>query len=363
MNVKDMLFKPQCDESEWHPNFRNIYKEKFPHSRKVIMDWADGFKDRDNKFVKEFQTTFNSSFWELYLFAVFKKLGLEIELFYDRPDFIIGGVNGFIVEAVIANNAINNTPEWDKENLNKLIQDWSLDKIVDNATLRLANSFVSKSNKYLKSYKELEHVKGKPFVIAIAPFDSPFTNQQRMQAIHRVLYGFDRFVTIDWDENTRNILEAIYMESTNKSNGSKIPLGYFTRPDYSHISAVIFSNTATFSKVRILSDDPRVTLVGYSRYNDYGTQPIEGVKFKNDFKEDLLDGLIIFHNPYAKIPLIHNKLYNLKIAHSTFDTDLGVIKSFIPHGFLFQRFTYTFQEDDTIPSKEAVLSVKYILEK
>lgn len=28
-----------------------------------------GFEDRDGKFVKEFQTTFNSSFWELYLFA------------------------------------------------------------------------------------------------------------------------------------------------------------------------------------------------------------------------------------------------------------------------------------------------------
>jgi len=353
-----MLFKPQCDEAEWHPNFKKIYEEKLPFARKVIMDWADGFVDRDNKFVKEFQTTFNSSFWELYLFAVFKRLGLEINMFYDRPDFLIEGESGFTVEAVIANNATNNTPEWDKENLEKVIQDWPLDKIIDNATLRLANSFVSKSKKYLKSYKDLEHVSGKPFVIAMAPFDSPLTNQQRMQAIHRVLYGLDRYITIDWDEENRDILDEIYMESIDKTNGSQVPLGYFTRPEYSHVSALIFSNTATFSKVRLLSDDPRLTLVGYSKYNDYGTQPIEDVKFKGEYKEDLLDGLIIFHNPYADTPLNNKELHNSIIAHSTFEPGLGEIMSYTPHEFLFQRFIYTFMEEDKLPPLEVVLGVK-----
>lgn len=48
--------------------------------REVLSGWASGFRDRDGKFVKEFQTTYNSSFWELYLFAAFKDLGCTADL-------------------------------------------------------------------------------------------------------------------------------------------------------------------------------------------------------------------------------------------------------------------------------------------
>jgi hypothetical protein len=44
----------------------------------VLTDWARGFIDRDGKFVKEFQTTFNSCFWELYVYAVLKRYRLLI---------------------------------------------------------------------------------------------------------------------------------------------------------------------------------------------------------------------------------------------------------------------------------------------
>jgi hypothetical protein len=47
--------------------------------RRVISEWSEGFQDRDGKFCIEFQTTFNSSFWELYLHACFRELGFGIE--------------------------------------------------------------------------------------------------------------------------------------------------------------------------------------------------------------------------------------------------------------------------------------------
>jgi hypothetical protein len=73
----DNLFWPRVSPKEWHPNFEGLWKERNPWNECVIADWAMGFQDRDNKFVKEFQTTFNSSFWELYLFACLKQVSTQ----------------------------------------------------------------------------------------------------------------------------------------------------------------------------------------------------------------------------------------------------------------------------------------------
>ena len=45
----------------------------------MLNDWARGFRDRDGKFVQEFQRTFDSCFWELYVFAVLKQYRLEVD--------------------------------------------------------------------------------------------------------------------------------------------------------------------------------------------------------------------------------------------------------------------------------------------
>ena len=100
------LFKDLIPKEKQHPNFRVIASsEIFEHERTVLRDWAEGFTDRDNKFVKEFQTTFNSSFWELYVFACFKKLAFACDFSYDSPDFVLSSPSGALVaEAVIASH-------------------------------------------------------------------------------------------------------------------------------------------------------------------------------------------------------------------------------------------------------------------
>jgi hypothetical protein len=59
------LFTPIVSEAEQHPNFRTISKQNNQFNFDVVNEWADDFQDRDGKFVKEFQATFDSSFWEL----------------------------------------------------------------------------------------------------------------------------------------------------------------------------------------------------------------------------------------------------------------------------------------------------------
>src|SRR5208283_4661801 len=77
------LFTPVVPLSRQHPNFQAIVARAGEPEREVIRAWSDGFSDRDGKFVQEFQTTFNSSFWELYLNAALRSLGFAID--FTRP--------------------------------------------------------------------------------------------------------------------------------------------------------------------------------------------------------------------------------------------------------------------------------------
>jgi AAA+ superfamily predicted ATPase len=72
------LFTPVVGEEAQHPYFQSILKQANGFNCEVLNEWARGFKDWDGKFVKEFQTTFDSSFWELYLFAVMKQFHLDV---------------------------------------------------------------------------------------------------------------------------------------------------------------------------------------------------------------------------------------------------------------------------------------------
>ena len=58
------------------------------------------------------------------------------------------------------------------------------------AMVRLLNSISEKTKKYRRSYQNLSHVTGKPFVLALTPFDQPFFYLQVQRAIEAVLYGY-----------------------------------------------------------------------------------------------------------------------------------------------------------------------------
>ncbi|WP_122951461.1 hypothetical protein [Bathymodiolus thermophilus thioautotrophic gill symbiont] len=83
------LFTPIVEEDKLHNNFKNIILEPEAYARDVINEWADGFIDRDGKFIKEFQTTFNSSFWEIYLYASLKQFNYSIDFTFQAPDFVV----------------------------------------------------------------------------------------------------------------------------------------------------------------------------------------------------------------------------------------------------------------------------------
>jgi hypothetical protein len=338
------LFSPQVEEFRFHRNFRSLLHRAYEHARLVLTGWAKDFVDRDGKFVLEFQTTFNSSFWELYVFACLKDLGLKVDFSFPAPDFIAhDGKHRFCVEATTSNSAEGSPAEWEvpiEEFWGELHSVKRL-PLIDQASIRLANTIVSKHRKYRNSYDNLRHVKGLPFVLAIAPFDQPFFFVQNDQAIQRVLFGYDGSVYERAEPEARPVGRHKFIKSIQKPNGADIELGYFTNQGMKEISAVVFSNTATVGKLQALNDDPnphvlfRVFRV-FKQNPDYYRLRQEVFK-KNEYQETLLDGLHVFYNPFAAYPLDPAIFNKPRVMHHSVNLEKLTIRNEIADGSLMQR--------------------------
>ena len=57
------------DDTKQHPKVRLLKNNlQLKSEKEMLIDWTEGLVDRDNKFVREFQETFHSSFWEIFLY-------------------------------------------------------------------------------------------------------------------------------------------------------------------------------------------------------------------------------------------------------------------------------------------------------
>ncbi len=321
------LFRPILPENKWHQHFRTILTPPFESSRKVMQQWAEGFPDRDGKFVQEFQHTFNSSFWELYLYAVFRNYDFSFDWRYPSPDFLIEHNNKTVcIEAVTANAADGKPNEWDMKEPISYIQKLNLNKINREAMIRLANAIYSKHKKYKKSYSLLPHVKSQPFVLAVAPFEQPFFNHQYNRPIMAVLY--DQY--IDEAEYTAN--PAAYPNGprskqlglVTKDNGADIQLGLFNDDHMREISAVIFSCTATMGKVHALAPEDEFFKTFSTQWgSEPDGRPIIRSGRSSEIGEVLTDGIQVYHNPYALHPLDLNLFRCKGVVQIFFDETKG----------------------------------------
>ena len=135
------LFTPIVPKDAWHPNFAAEVRHPNVWNRAVLNEWATGFVDRDGKFVREFQTTFNSCFWELYLHAVLRARRCSVDFGFESPDFVVTGLVPFSVEATIASHAKGTAPEHRRAGV-PLPDD--LNELNRQAIIRLSNALQGK---------------------------------------------------------------------------------------------------------------------------------------------------------------------------------------------------------------------------
>lgn len=332
------LFEQIIDEDKLHHNF--IYLKKNKYLRRVVNEWAKGFKDRDGKFVKEFQTTFNSSFWELYLNAFLQQKFLNIDFSHEAPDFIIINEEKetkYTIEATIANNAVDRPAEWEQEEkmefMKKKLTENEIKKIRLEATVRICNSITNKFNKYKSRYEKLEYVRNKPFILALASFDSFSFYKYGMDPILRALYGIDENY-YDGDDVVEKTVKSVV-----KSNNTAIEVGIFTNDKYKEISAILYSNTATYGKLEALSATTNKKNLFFStmKYNQFGELPNTSIVEGKNYEESLSDGLYLFLNPYASYHLSEDEVRELSDSKTSiyYEKDKYIVED----GFLFSRET------------------------
>lgn len=331
------LFTPQVTADKQHPIFQRILAPQYAPERAVLQSWANGFEDRDGKFVQEFQMTFESSMWELYLNAALAEFGARSNMNFNAPDFVVDSPTSFCVEATIAAPAQNGAPafNYDPHSIPDEFTQFNIE-----STIRICNSFDSKIKRYRKYYSTLPQAKDQPFVIAIASFDRPFAHFAAGRSIIAALYGIyhDEAATPIGADN----VVSYNVDAAPKSETTAVPLGLFCDDKFSEVSAVIYSSLATWGKIRALAKSPdAMTIYTTFHPNEGSIKPRIRTTLKKDYHEHLLDGLYVLHNPFAKHPIPNSTLSHRRIAEFRVAADGELIESH-PDDFLLLRILNTF---------------------
>jgi hypothetical protein len=303
---------PGLSEDKLHQKFKLLRDEYYYRgARNIIEQWTQDFNDKDNKIALEFQTTFHSSFWEFYLHAVFKRVGLQLKEKHKRPDFIIQGEFEFYVEAVVSEIKKDGVPETERtiddilSMLEPIETDEEFSLIIDEAIVRHSNSIYSKlkkftgyensKGKWIDGYKVLEWInESNPYIIALSSYDQIQYGREYIYSMFALLYGFY------YSPETKAYSKKDTLIKPNTESSIKIDI--FETEEMKDVSAVIFTSLMTVGKLSSLSkstghDLAHVLNVRYS---------IEPPHYRihevtSDHPEDLLDGLYVFHNPNAKV--------------------------------------------------------------
>ncbi|WP_426370444.1 hypothetical protein [Pseudocolwellia sp. HL-MZ7] len=377
------LFTPLVKESRLHPLFKRIIREEsYKPTMAVINEWSTGLlgrKQEANKFIKEFQTTFNSSLWELYLNKSFVELGFEIDYSHESPDFNLKHPSGkyINVEAVTANNQSNESEEY--YTLKSFNESVAIENqyFLDQSTIKLIGKIKDKKDLFIGTknkkypYSSSEWVKGNPFVIAVAPFDNHLSFTQNNMAINRVLYGINPPTGKSPSEMVSEKITHII-----NHNGKRIDLGIFTNDSYKEISAVIFSTTGMFGKAVVQSgisnfiratkyrQMERSVFIETEGVKNLGTShtqlgkgndlfsmrfPVGDLVCGSDMHlydsshhiESHLDGLHVYYNPFAEIPLDKELFSAYELTQNNYDIESGEMVCMHNDGSLVSRQTYT----------------------
>jgi hypothetical protein len=316
------LFTPVLPPDRLHPNFAHTLASESASVREVLQDWAHGFPDRDRKFVQEFQASYNSCFWELYLFAVLKNLNIALDFAHAAPDFVAADLP-LAIEAVIASNACDDVPEWEKT-VDGVAHD-DLESAYLRSIARLSNAFKGKLEAYQR-YSALPHMAGRSFVIAIANYGTQDFHLLGDVAMQRLFYDV-------WEEG-----------DIRKANGASLSLGLFESEAHLEVAAVLYSSLATFGKARALSKDDGANIVFHAARIRDNSELIRIRARKSDYVESLTDGLRLFVNPYANFPLDPRIFNDPGIRCFVPDQEGNLLVSCHPDGDLCMRMVHRLTE-------------------
>jgi len=279
------LFDPVLPDGRLDPMFLSLSRSaEHAATRRYISAAFARMGDPNGTFISNFQgPSFHARLFEIACFAYLEGAGLFVSRPFTAPDFMATIENVEIaIEVVTANPADGADRDIGAMNLENL----PFERIVEKSAVefpRRMNAALKK--KARRAYHEEAHVAGRPIVIMAQPAFEPGANLYIDDALIPCLYG-------DAEER----------------------VGFFGREDARPISAVAYCNGFTVSKFwRLSSPDSFRTRVEAIRegvcLSGLSDEPCRPKHFRYEVgrpetpAEDWAEGLTLFLNPNATIPL------------------------------------------------------------
>ena len=324
------IFKPVVPGEKPNENFRMLADGKgFSPAREIMSEIAYCFEDSDGNYIQQFQTTgFDARLWELFLYAFLHENKFFIDRRFPAPDYLCEkyGQTIFLEAATVnptqGDKYIQASPETEADR----------ERLADYAAIKFGSVLFSKLTRP-KRYWDLDHVRGKPLIFAIADFHQPHSMLWTHPFLWQYLYGLRSVKDTKVGEVTyRGITEHIF-------DGKQIPSGFFFQPECENVSAVFFSNSGTISKFNSMGKlagfgDSGVKLTRIGKcydHNGNGLEPKEFVTRVNagECFETWSEGVSMFHSPNARYP-VDAGLFPTAGHHYLPD---GKIDSYLPEFF------------------------------
>jgi hypothetical protein len=317
----------------------------------VIEELMHWYQDVDGNFLEQFQTTgFDARLWEIYLYAALIEAGYAFDRSFQAPDFFCVGLRGkFFIEATTVNPTnppLNYADITEEEYYHEYVP------------IKFGSALYSKLQ---KRYWEKEHVKGLPLAIAIQDFHAFQSMSWSFYALSDYLFGVRNKQRLKEDGTLEDYSEEI---KEFKLGNKVVPASFFSQPDAENISAVIANPSGTigkFNRMGLLagfgSKSMSIQRFGYCfrDSSDYVQVFFDSVGSPT-YSETWMEGLCVYHNPFAKHPLPFN--YLPEAAH--FFLKNNSIISYIPEFFPLGSVSFVLESKEYLSDSMNDIERKYI---
>lgn len=292
------FFTPVVDAKRQHPIFKVLISNRgYSRAHELIREMMHYFEDVDGNFVQQFQSDgFDARLWELYLYALLNELDYGFDRQYAVPDFHCQGLLGdFFIEATTVN------PPGSALNVGSNREAYFEHYV----PLKYSSVLSAKLN---KRDWEKQHAVGRPYMIAVQDFHAPYAMAWSNSALVEYLYAIRQTECVNADGKHEIISEKV----TEYKLGDKppIPAGFFLLPDSENISAVLANPNGTlpkFNRMGFLAGfgdrSIRMLRSGYCYRGSLTPQQFNAEVHSPDYTETWCEGLSVYHNPLARVPL------------------------------------------------------------
>lgn len=312
-------------------------------ARVAMEELAHWFEDPDGIFIRGLQgNEFNSRLFELYLQAAFYELDFTIDHSHPQPDYLLskGGMIVAVEAATVAEL------EGEEEAFGQPIEEESLSALQEHVEKVMPFKFQRTLAKKVRHrpeplglrYWELPHTKGHPFVIAIHDYSKGMSMATSQGSLQKFLYGLElvdgKLVPVERHEY----------------EGRTIASNFFAQPGNKDVSAVMLATGATIPKFNrmgrlagVRSSISMAAVYGVRTDAEGNPHPFKSIVEDTDYHEAWHDGIYMFHNPNASIPL-QPELFH-RVIHCFRDGD-GFVE-YLPPNYIVGSVTQMFKFEES----------------